>query len=287
MISIAITLAGAISVFSLPISLFPPIAPPIIQVTCSYPGANAAVVTDTIGAPIEQKVNGVDKLMYMRSQSTNDGMYILTLAFDIGADANLALVQTQNRVQLAMPLLPPVVQKQGVGIKKTSPDILLTVSLLSPDDRYDDIFMSNYATIHLRDELLRCYGVADVLFLGQRDYSIRAWLDPDQLAARGLNATDIRDRIAEQNVSVVVGVSGQSSSPLNQQTQQVVSAVGRLQSPEQFGDIIVYSDATVPGTAIVRLKDVARIELGASNYSQVCRHSGKPSVTVAVFIRLE
>ena len=282
-ISIAITLAGAISVFSLPISLFPPIAPPIIQVTCSYPGANAAVVTDTIGAPIEQKVNGVDKLMYMRSQSTNDGMYILTLAFDIGADANLALVQTQNRVQLAMPLLPPVVQKQGVGIKKTSPDILLTVSLLSPDDRYDDIFMSNYATIHLRDELLRCYGVADVLFLGQRDYSIRAWLDPDQLAARGLNATDIRDRIAEQNVSVVVGVSGQSSSPLNQQTQQVVSAVGRLQSPEQFGDIIVYSDATVPGTAIVRLKDVARIELGASNYSQVCRSSGKPSVTVAIF----
>ena len=178
-ISIVITLAGVVSVFSLPISLFPPISPPIVQVSCFYPGANAAVVTDTIASPIEQKVTGVDRLLYMQSQAANDGSYVLTLTFEVGADANLALVQTQNRVQLAMPLLPPVVQKQGVSIKKRSPDILMTVDLVSPDGRFDDVFMSNYATLQLRDELLRCPGVGDILLLGQRDYSLRIWLDPE------------------------------------------------------------------------------------------------------------
>ena len=153
-ISIVIMLAGIASVRALPISLFPPIAPPVVQVLCSYPGANAAVVTETIAAPIEQKVIGVDRLLYMQSQSTNDGLYLLQLTFEVGASPDLALVQTQNRVQLAMPLLPRVVQQQGVSIKKRSPDILMTVNLLSPDGRYDDVFMSNYATIRIRDELL-------------------------------------------------------------------------------------------------------------------------------------
>ena len=238
-ISILITLAGAVSVFSLPIALFPPIAPPIVQVSCLYPGANAAVVSDTVGAPIEQKVNGVDKLLYMQSQATNDGAYVLTLTFEVGADANLAVVQTQNRVQLAMPLLPPVVQQQSVSIKKRSPDILLTVQLLSPDGRYDDVFMSNYATIRLRDELLRCYGVGDILLFGQRDYSLRAWLDPEQLAARGLTPADVRNAIASQNMQVVCGVSGQAGDP---DAQVVVSALGRLESPEQFGEIVVKAE---------------------------------------------
>ena len=279
-ISILITLAGAVSVFSLPIALFPPIAPPIVQVSCSYPGANAAVVSDTVGAPIEQKVNGVDKLLYMQSQATNDGAYVLTLTFEVGADANLAVVQTQNRVQLAMPLLPPIVQQQSVTIKKRSPDILLTVQLLSPDGRYDDVFMSNYATIRLRDELLRCYGVGDILLFGQRDYSLRAWLDPEQLAARGLMPGDVRGAIASQNHQVVCGVSGQAGDP---EAQLVVSALGRLESPEQFGEIVVKTDPSLPGTPLVRLRDVARVEVGAASYDQVCRFGGKPSVGIAVF----
>ena len=282
-ISIAITLAGAVSVFSLPISLFPPISPPVVQVVCFYPGANAAVVTDTIAAPIEQQVNGVDRLLYMQSQATNDGYYVLTLTFEVGADANLALVQTQNRVQLAMPLLPPVVQRQGVSIKKRSPDILMIIDLVSPDERYDDKFMSNYATLRLRDELLRCPGVGDILVFGQRDYSLRVWLDPERLSARGLTAADVRDAIAEQNLQVIGGVSGQSPAADDQQFELAVAAVGLLATPEEFGAIVLKADQTVPGTPLVRLRDVARVELGAASYDQACRYDGRPVVGMAIF----
>jgi multidrug efflux pump len=282
-ISIVITLAGGVSAISLPISLFPPIAPPVVQVSCLYPGANAAVVTDTIAAPIEQQVNGVDRLLYMQSQATNDGFYVLTLTFEVGADANLALVQTQNRVQLATPLLPAVVQKQGVSIKKRSPDILMTVDLVSPDGRYDDLFMSNYAAVHLRDELLRCSGVGDILILGQRDYSLRVWLDPEQLATRGLTPGDARDAIAAQNAQVIGGISGQSPAAADQPMELVVAAVGRLSTPEEFGAIVLDADASVPGTPLVRLRDVARIELGAASYDQTCRYNGQPVVGLAIF----
>ena len=271
------------SVVSLPIALFPPIAPPVVQVSCLYPGANAAVVTDTIAAPIEQQVNGVDRLLYMQSQATNDGSYVLTLTFEVGADANLALVQTQNRVQLAMPLLPAVVQKQGVSIKKRSPDILMTVDLVSPDGRYDDLFMSNYATLRLRDELLRCPGVGDILVLGQRDYSLRVWLDPEQLATRGLTPNDVRDSIAAQNVQVVAGMSGQSPTAADQQLELTVAAVGLLSTPEEFGAVVLRADSSVPGTPLVRLRDVARIELGAAAYDQTCRYNGQAVVGLAVF----
>ena len=282
-ISIVITLAGAVSLFALPISLFPPVAPPIVQVSCLYPGANAAVVTDTIGAPIEQKVNGVDKLLSMQSQAANDGSYVLQLTFEVGADANLAIVQTQNRVQLALPQLPAVVQEQGVSIKKRSPDILLVVQLLSPDGRFDDVFMSNYATIRIRDELLRCYGVGDVAIFGQRDYSMRAWLDPEQLAARGLTPAAVRDAIRAQNMQVVAGMTGKEPVTAGQQTQLVISALGRLETPEQFGEIVIKADPTLPGTALVRLRDVARIEMGAGSYDQICRFGGQPSVGLSIF----
>ena len=282
-ISIVITLAGGVSLLALPIALFPPVAPPIIQVVCTYPGANAAVVTDTIAAPIEQQVNGVDDLLYMQSQATNDGTYVLQLTFEVGTDANLALVQTQNRVQLAMPLLPPVVQVQGVSVKKRSPEILMTVDLLSPDGRYDDVFMSNYATVHLRDELLRCPGVSDIMLLGQRDYSLRIWLDPEQLATRGLTSQDAHDAIAAQNVQVLGGVSGQSPAADDQQLQLAVAATGLLSTPEEFGDIVLHADRTVPGTPLVRLRDVARIELGAAGYDQTCRYNGQLVVGLAVF----
>ncbi|MEI6256817.1 MAG: multidrug efflux RND transporter permease subunit [Planctomycetota bacterium] len=282
-ISIVITLAGAVSLFALPISLFPPVSPPIVQVACLYPGANASVVSDTIGAPIEQKVNGVDKLLYMQSQAANDGSYLLQLTFEVGADANLALVQTQNRVQLAMPLLPSVVQQQGVSVKKRSPDILLVVQLLSPDGRFDDVFMSNYATIRLRDELLQCYGVGDAMLFGQRDYSMRVWLDPEQLATRGLTPAVVRDAIRAQNLQVISGVTGEAPVAGDQQTQLVVSALGRLETPEQFGAIVIKSDTSLPGAALVRLGDVARIEMGAASYDQICRFGGKPSVGIPIF----
>ena len=282
-ISIVITLAGGVSLLSLPIALFPPVAPPIVQVTCLYPGANASVVTDTIAAPIEQQVNGVDQLLYMQSQATNDGYYVLQLTFEVGADADLALVQTQNRVQLAMPLLPQVVQRQGVSVKKRSPDILMTVDLFSPDGQYDDVFMSNYATVHLRDELLRCPGIGDILLLGQRDYSLRIWLDPEQLASRGLTSQDAHDAIAAQNVQVLGGVSGQSPTADGQQLQLTVAATGLLSTPEEFGAIVLRADPTVPGTPLVRLRDVSRIELGAASYDQTCRFNGKLVVGLAVF----
>ncbi len=287
-LSILITLAGGIAVFALPVAMFPPIAPPMVQVSCAYPGANAKVVADTVAAPIEQVVNGVDHLMYMQSQSTNDGDYVLFLTFDVGADLNIALVQVQNRVQLAMPLLPSQVQKQGVNIKKKSPDILLAVSFTSPDGRYDDIYMSNYATIQVKDELLRCYGVGDVTYLGERDYSIRAWLDPDQLATRNLTANDVAQAIQKQNQQVICGFVGQSPTPGNQPLQIPLTAKGRLLDPKEFGDIVVKTgqtgnSASTPVVPVVHLRDVARIELGAQQYDQISTLDGQSSVSLAVF----
>jgi len=282
-LSILFTLAGGITVRHLPIALFPPIAPPMVQVTCTYPGANAKVVADTVAAPIEQLVNGVDHLLYMQSQATNDGNYTLLLTFEVGADANMALVQVQNRVQLVMPLLPDVVRTQGVNIKKKSPDILLAVSLFSPDGRYDDLFMSNYATIHLKDELLRVYGVGDISYLGQRDYSIRAWLDPDQMAARGMNVKEVTNALQNQNNEVISGATGQSPAPAGQPNRLILDALGRLSQPEQFGGVIVKADSSIPGGALVRLRDIADVELGAQQYDQICKLSGESSVSLAIF----
>ena len=283
-LSLLFTLAGGISVFFLPIALYPPISPPMVQVTCAYPGANAKVVSDTVGTPIEQLVNGVDHLLYMQSQSTNDGNYALLLTFDVGADINLALVQVQNRVQLAMPLLPNVVRTQGVNIKKKSPDILLSISIVSPDGRYDDLFMSNYATIHLKDELLRVYGVGDLVYLGQRDYSIRAWLDPEQMASRGISADQVNNALKDQNTEVISGSIGQAPTASGQANRLILSAKGRLKTPEEFGNVIIKVDSNIIGGAVVRLKDIARIELGAQLYDQICQLNGMPSVGLMIFL---
>src|SRR5262245_1492619 len=258
----------------------------MVQVSCVYPGANAKVVADTVAAPIEQVVNGVDNLLYMSSQSTNDGGYVLFLTFKVGTDLNIALVQVQNRVQLAMPLLPQQVQKQGVNIKKKSPDILLAVSFISPDGRYDEVYLSNYATLQVKDELLRLYGVGDVVYLGQRDYSMRVWLDPEQLATRGLTAEEVVQAVAHQNQQVVCGCVGQQPSPRGQQVQVTLSAPGRLTTPGEFGNLIVKTGsvpAQGPDTAVVRLRDLARIELDAQQHDQICTLDGRGSVSIAVF----
>src|SRR6187397_1791957 len=190
-LSIVITLAGAIAMFNLPISQYPDITPPTVQVSVNYPGASAQVVADTVAAPIEQQVNGVEGMLYMSSQSTNDGSYTLTVTFKHGVDLNMAQVLVQNRVALAQPILPDLVKRRGVAVKKKSPSVLMIINLFSPDKSRDNLYLSNYATIQLRDELSRLAGVGDISFMGQRDYSIRVWLDPEKMSARNLTATDV------------------------------------------------------------------------------------------------
>ena len=199
-----------------------------------------------MAAPIEQQVNGVEGMLYMSSQMGNDGTYSLTVTFDIGTDLNTDLVMVQNRVTLAMPQLPTAVQNQGITIRKKTPDILMIVNFFSPDGRYDDIYLSNFATIYVRDELLRVYGVSDINYLGQRDYSIRAWLDPQKLASRNMTAMDVAQAIRDQNLDAPAGRIGQPPAPLGQSSQLPIDTLGRLTEPEQFGDIIVKVD---PATA--------------------------------------
>ena len=196
-LSVVITLAGALAVFSLPMAQYPPISPPQVQVAINYPGASAQVVADTVAAPIEQQVNGVPGMLYMSSQMGNDGTYSLTVTFDIGMDLKTAVVMVQNRVQLALPLLPLSVQNQGITIRKKTPDILNIINFYSPDGRYDDVYLSNFAQIRVYDELLRIDGVSQINFLGVGNYSMRAWLDPDKLASQNMTALDVANAIAE------------------------------------------------------------------------------------------
>jgi hydrophobe/amphiphile efflux-1 (HAE1) family protein len=285
-LSIVVTLAGAIAGVALPITQYPQITPPTVQVTVSYPGSSAQVLADTVAAPIEQQVNGVENMLYMSSQSANDGTYTLTVTFELGSDLNTALVMVQNRVALAMPQLPDSVQRQGLTIKKKSPDILLVINLFSPDGRYDDLYLSNYATINLKDELFRLEGVADITMLGQRDYSIRPWLDPDLLASRNMTASEVATAIQSQSAALAGGQIGQQPAPHGPAFQQPLAALGRLNKPEQFAEIIVKAQqggmrGEIP--QFVRLRDVARVELGAQNYNLSCTLDGRPSVGLAVF----
>ena len=285
-LSLAITLAGGLALLSLPIAQYPPITPPTVQVSCTYPGANAQVVADTVAAPIEQQVNGVENMLYMSSQSSNDGSYTLTITFDLDTDLNTALVLVQNRVSLALPQLPSVLQKQGVTVRKKSPNILLVVNLISPDGRYNDIYLSNYATIYIKDELARLPGVGDIGYLGERDYSIRVWLDPDRMAAHNLAASDVVQAIGAQNSPMIAGQVGQPPALDGQQSQYPLSALGCLTAPEEFGNIIVkaeLSSHTSPAPRLVRLHDVADTELGAQSYTQSCTMDGQPSVALAVY----
>ncbi len=238
-LSVVITLIGGISLYYLPMAQYPRITPPGISVSISYPGANAAVVADTVAAPIEQQVNGIDGMLYMSSQMGNDGTYTLTVTFDIGTDVNSALVMVQNRVTLAMPQLPTQVQNQGITIRKRTPDQLMVVSFYSPDGRYDDIYLSNFATIFVKDELLRVYGVSDINYMGQRDYSIRAWLDPQKLAARNMTAMDVANAIRRENVDAPAGQLGQLPASRGQYFQLPLDTLGRLTNPEEFENIVV------------------------------------------------
>ncbi len=243
-ISIVILLAGGVSSLVLPVAQYPDITPPTVQVTASYPGANAQVVADSVAAPIEQQVNGVENMMYMSSQCTNDGSYTLTVTFELGTDLNMAQVLVQNRVALAMAQLARgSADCKASAPRSKSPSILLAVNLISPDGRYDDIYLSNYATIQVKDEILRLPGVGNLTFLGQRDYSMRVWLDPNKLAARDLTTTDIVNAVKSQNVQVAAGQIGQPPVGEDQEFQFTMSTLGRLSDEKQFGDIIVKTSA--------------------------------------------
>jgi multidrug efflux pump len=287
-LSVVITLIGLIAVlFWLPVAQYPRITPPGISVTINYPGASAQVVADTVAAVIEQQVNGVEGMLYMSSQMGNDGSYTLTVTFDIGTDVNSALVMVQNRVALAMPQLPTQVQNQGITIRKKTPDILMIVNFYSTDDRYDDIYLSNFATIYVKDELLRVRGVSDINYMGQRDYSVRVWLDPQKLASRNMTAMDVASAIRSENVDAPAGQVGQMPSSRQHPFQIPVDTLGRLSEPEQFESIVVKTGGAPrpqePATGIVRLRDVARVELGAQNYNQSCTFDGHPSVGLSVY----
>jgi multidrug efflux pump len=238
-VSIAITLAGTIALLSLPIAQYPQITPPSVSVSISYPGASADVVAQTVAAPIEQSVNGVQGMLYMSSTSGSDGSYTLSVTFEVGTDLNTALVMVQNRVQLAMPLLPSSVQNQGITIRKKTPDQLMIISLYTTDKNYTNIDLSNFALINLKDELLRVDGVSDVSIMGEKDFSIRVWLDPQKLAARNLTAIDVANAVRSQSVPAAAGQIGQPPAPKGQLLQLPIDMLSRFRSPEQFNDIII------------------------------------------------
>jgi len=281
-LSIIVTLAGGIALSTLPLAQYPEITPPTVEVSAYYPGANAQVVADTVAAPIEQQVNGVENMLYMSSQCTNDGTYTLTVTFRHGVDLNMAQVLVQNRESLAEPILPELVKRRGVAVKKKSPSILMIVNVYSPDNSRDNLYLSNYATIQLRDVLARLDGVGDITYIGQRNYSMRVWLDPQKMTFRSLTSSDIVNAISQQNIQVAAGQLGQQPVDPGQAFQFTITTLGRLSDAEQFADMILKTDAQ---GGLVRLRDVARIELGAQAYDQDCTLDGRPTVALSVYQR--
>ena len=293
-LSIVILIAGAVSVPGLPIAQYPEIAPPTISVACMYPGASAAVLADTVAAPIEQQVTGVENVLYMSSQCTNDGQYLLTVTFDLGVDLDMAQVLVQNRVNLALPGLPDVVRQTGVSVRKKSPSILLVINLFSPDNSASQLTLSNYATINLRDELAQIPGVGDLQMFGQQDYSMRVWLDPDRIAARGLTISEVVAALREQNVQVAAGSLARPPVPSGQAFQYSLSTQGRLQDASQFSEIIL---RTGQAGEVLRLRDVVSdqrrdpvsgellggIQRGARNADTTCALDGRPSVGLSIY----
>src|SRR5271156_5217228 len=286
-ISIVIVLLGAIAAAFLPIAEYPEITPPNVRVTANYPGANAQVVADTVAAPIEQQVNGVEGMLYMSSNSNNDGSYTLDVTFALGTDINIAQVLVQNRASIAQPTLPDVVKAIGVTVKKRSPDILLVINLTSDDNPetgrpyFDQLYMSNYATIQLKDAVAGVEGVGDVTIIGQQDYSMRVWLDPNKLQARNLTAGDVIRVLREQNVQVAAGQIGQPPVPRGQDFQYTLSTLGRLVEADQFANIVL---KTGSDGEVTYLKDVSRTDLGARSEDTVGRLDGRPSPALIVFL---
>ena len=279
-ISIVITLAGLLALMGLPVAQFPDITPPTVSVNTQYAGASADVVERTVAAPIEQEINGVEGMIYMSSKSDNDGRYNLTVTFDTGTDADMAQVKVQNRVSQALPKLPEEVRRQGVKTEKRSTNMLLIVNIFSPDQSFDALYLNNYATINVKDPLGRVKGVGKAEIIGVMDYGMRFWLKPDRMTALGVSVADIQRAVSEQNVQVPAGQIGAPPAPTDQQFQYTVTTKGRLSEVDEFADIIIRIE---PDGSAIRIKDVARVELGAQAYSASGRLDGRPSVVLAVY----
>ncbi len=279
-LSIIITLAGAVCIATLPIAQYPQIVPPTVQVSATYDGASAQVVEESVATPIEQEVNGAQDMLYMNSVSSNDGRMVLNVTFDIGRDLDLATVDVQNRVALANSRLPSEVTRRGISVKKQSPDMLLVINLSSPDGSRDTLFLNNYAKINITDALARVPGVGNVAVFGERDYGMRVWLDPDKLARLGLTASDVANAVRQQNVQAPAGQIGMPPAPPGQEFQLTVQVKGRLADPEEFANIIV---RTGSGAEIVRIRDVGRVELGSQSYNAFTRLNGQPTCTIQIY----
>jgi multidrug efflux pump subunit AcrB len=279
-LAIIITLAGLVSYAGLPVARFPQITPPTIVVSTSFPGADAATIEQSVAAPIEEQVNGVPNMIYMDSKSANDGTYALTVTFAVGTDQDIAAVDVQNQVAIAQRQLPQQVLQQGITVAKKQPQILMVVDIGSNDPRYDYLFLSNYASLHVYDALARVRGVGQVVVLGARDYGMRIWLDPAKMARLGVTTGDVRDVLNEQNVVAPAGTVGGEPAAPGQQMQYVAQVRGRLSTTDEYGNIVVRTGAD---GAIVHPRDIARIELGATDYSRSTKLAGIPTVGIGIY----
>ena len=281
-LAIIVMIVGTLAYFTLPIEQYPQVAPPTIQVTATYPGANAKIAADTVATPLEQEINGVEDMLYMFSQSTADGRVTITITFKLGTDLDKAQVLVQNRVSIAEPRLPEQVRRLGVTTKKNSPDLMLVVNMYSPNGTYDQTYIANYVTLQVRDQLARIDGVGDILLFGASQYSMRIWLDPDRIASIGMTASEVIAALRGQNIQVASGTlnqapveGGQTAFELNVQTQ------GRLVEPEQFEQVVIKNT----GGRIVRLLDVGRVELGSESYATRGYLSDKKAIALPIFQR--
>src|SRR4051812_47514203 len=279
-ISVLIFVAGLLALRAMPISEYPEVVPPSVVVRAQYPGANPKVIAETVATPIEEQINGVEGMLYMSSQATTDGLMTLTVTFKLGTDADKAQQLVQNRVSQAEARLPEEVRRLGITTVKSSPDLTMVVHLLSPNNRYDTTYLRNYALLNVKDRLARIAGVGDVQLFGGGDYSMRVWLDPQKVAERGLSANDVVREIQAQNVQAAAGGGGASPNPPGGDLELSINAQGRLQNEEDFGDIVVKTGA---GGQITRLRDIARVELGASQYSLRSLLDNKAAAAIGIF----
>ncbi len=281
-ISITIVIAGLMALRGLPVAQYPEIAPPTVIISANYPGASTETLTRTVAAPIEEQLSGVENLLYFSSTAASNGALTITATFEVGTNVDIATVNVNNRVKIAEPRLPDIVRQYGVTAQKRSNDILLVSAITSPTGEHSSLYLSNYALNNVLDELKRIPGVGDAQIFGAKDYSMRIWLKPDRMAQLGITATDVANAIAAQNKQNVAGKIGQEPAPTGQQMVYTVMAKGRLLTTEQFGNIVLRSSGP---TGVLRLKDVARIELDAANYDASTTLLGQPVAVVAIFLQ--